>query len=115
MIREVDIDTAHSSMDMDSFEQQLSQRTKLVRVGYASNATGTINDVAEVIKLAHRVGALVFVNAVHYAPHGPIDVKALHCDFLTCSAYKFFAPHMGILYSKQEHLAKLKPYKVKAA
>ena len=81
-------------------------------IGYASNAVGTINDVAAVIRLAREVGAWVFVDAVHYAPHGPIDVRALDCDFLTCSAYKFYGPHVGILYGKRAHLAQLRPYKV---
>jgi len=115
IIHEVDINTADCTLDMNHLQQLLNQRTKLVAVGYAANATGTINDVAEVIKLAHGVGALVFVDAVHYAPHGPIDVKTLDCDFLACSGYKFFGPHLGILYGKEEHLARLKPYKVKPA
>jgi selenocysteine lyase/cysteine desulfurase len=76
---------------------------------------GTINPVAEITKLAHAAGALMFVDAVHYAPHGPIDVKALDCDFLVCSPYKFFGPHMGTLYGKREHLQRYKPYKVRPA
>ncbi len=76
---------------------------------------GTINPVAEITKLAHAAGALMFVDAVHYAPHGLIDVKALDCDFLACSPYKFFGPHMGTLYGKREHLEKFKPYKVRPA
>ncbi|HEY9639582.1 MAG TPA: aminotransferase class V-fold PLP-dependent enzyme, partial [Coleofasciculaceae cyanobacterium] len=71
--------------------------------------------IAQVVQMAHAVGALVFVDAVHYAPHAPIDVRALNCDFLACSAYKFFGPHVGILYGKQEHLARLRPYKVRPA
>ena len=85
----------------------------MVAVGYASNAVGTINDLAKVIQLAHAADALVFVDAVHNAPHGPIDVRALDCDFLACSAYKFFGPHVGALYGKHEHLARLRPYKVR--
>jgi selenocysteine lyase/cysteine desulfurase len=69
--------------------------------------------VAEITKLAHAVGALVYIDAVHYAPHGPIDVKALDCDFLVCSPYKFFGPHMGTLYGKREHLQRFRPYKVR--
>jgi selenocysteine lyase/cysteine desulfurase len=76
---------------------------------------GTINPVAEITKLAHSAGALMFVDAVHYAPHGLIDVKALDCDFLICSPYKFFGPHMGTLYGKREHLQRFKPYKVRPA
>jgi selenocysteine lyase/cysteine desulfurase len=85
-----------------------------VAVGYASNAVGTINDVKEIVRVAHKKGALAYIDAVHYAPHGPIDVRALDCDFLVCSSYKFFGPHMGILYGKREHLQRLQPYKVRA-
>jgi cysteine desulfurase family protein (TIGR01976 family) len=84
-------------------------------VGYASNAVGTINDVRRAVELAHSVGALAFVDAVHYAPHGLIDVRALDCDFLACSVYKFFGPHIGCLYGKAEHLERLHPYKVRPA
>ena len=89
-------------------------RTQLVAVGYASNAVGTINDVAQIVKLAHAKGALAYIDAVHYTPHGPIDVRAIDCDFLVCSSYKFFGPHMGILYGKREHLQRLRPYKLRA-
>jgi cysteine desulfurase family protein (TIGR01976 family) len=115
VIRTVEIDTKDCTLDMRDLERQLNERTRLVAVGYASNAVGTINNVAEVVRLAHNVGAWVFVDAVHYAPHGSIDVRALDCDFLTCSAYKFFGPHVGILYGKREHLAFLEPYKVRPA
>jgi selenocysteine lyase/cysteine desulfurase len=74
---------------------------------------GTINNVAEVVRLARQAGALSYIDAVHYAPHGPIDVRALDCDFLVCSTYKFFGPHMGVLYGKREHLHRLRPYKVR--
>jgi selenocysteine lyase/cysteine desulfurase len=84
-----------------------------VAVGYASNAVGTINNVAEVVRLARQAGALSYIDAVHYAPHGLIDVRALDCDFLVCSTYKFFGPHMGVLYGKREHLKKFHPYKVR--
>ena len=89
-------------------------RTKIVATVHASNAVGTINNVREVVRLAHTVGAMAYIDAVHYAPHGPIDVRALDCDFLVCSSYKFFGPHMGILYAKHEHLQRLRPYKVAA-
>lgn len=115
VIRTVEIDTNDCTLDMRDLERQLNERTRLVAIGYASNAVGTINDVAEVIRLAHSVGAWTFVDAVHYAPHGSIDVRALDCDFLACSAYKFFGPHVGILYGKREHLTFLKPYKVRPA
>jgi cysteine desulfurase family protein (TIGR01976 family) len=115
IIRMVDIDTEECTLDMADMARAIGPRTKLVAVGYASNAVGTINDVATITRMAHAVGALVYIDAVHYAPHGPIDVRALDCDFLACSPYKFFAPHMGVLYGKREHLARLRPYKVRPA
>ncbi|MBD2465203.1 cysteine desulfurase-like protein [Oscillatoria sp. FACHB-1407] len=115
VIRVVDIHPEDCTLDMADLERQISDRTKMVAVGYASNAVGTINDVKAIAQLAHAVGALVFVDAVHYAPHGPIDVRAIDCDFLACSAYKFFGPHVGILYGKRDHLARLRPYKVRPA
>jgi len=115
IIRMVDIDTEECTLDMADMARAIGPRTKLVAVGYASNAVGTINDVATITQMAHAVGALVYIDAVHYAPHGPIDVQALDCDFLACSPYKFFAPHMGALYGKREHLARLRPYKVRPA
>jgi len=102
------------TLNMVDLAQQISSRTRVVAVGYASNAVGTINDVKEIVRLAHERGALAYIDAVHYAPHGPIDVRALDCDFLVCSSYKFFGPHMGILYGKREHLQRLQPYKVRA-
>jgi cysteine desulfurase family protein (TIGR01976 family) len=115
VIQMVDIDTEECTLDMADMARAIGPRTKLVAVGYASNAVGTINDVATITRMAHAVGALVYIDAVHYAPHGPIDVRALDCDFLACSPYKFFAPHMGALYGKREHLARLRPYKVRPA
>jgi cysteine desulfurase family protein (TIGR01976 family) len=114
-VQMVDINPSDCTLDMDDMARKISRRTKLVAVGWASNAVGTINDIPEVVRQAHRVGALVFVDAVHYAPHGPIDVRALDCDFLACSPYKFFAPHLGTLYAKREHLNRLRPDKVRAA
>lgn len=114
-VRAVDVDVEDCTLDMADMARQINANTKLVAIGYASNAVGTINDVAEVIRMAHAVGALAFVDAVHYAPHGPIDVRALDCDFLACSPYKFFAPHMGALYGKREHMTRLQPYKVRPA
>lgn len=113
VVRVVDINVEDGTLDMDSLRAALSARTRLVAVNYASNAIGTIVDVEKVIQLAHAVGALVYVDAVQYAPHGPIDVQALDCDFLACSAYKFFGPHVGVLYGKAEHLTRLSPYKVR--
>lgn len=115
LIREVDVDVEDCSLDWADFETKVTPRTRLVALGYASNAVGTINDVARAVELARSVGALSFVDAVHYAPHGPIDVQALGCDFLACSVYKFFGPHVGVLYGKAEHLQRLRPYKVRPA
>ena len=103
------------TLDMDSLRSLLSERTRLVAVTHASNAVGSVPDVAAIVEMAHAVGAWVFVDAVQYAPHGPIDVQALDCDFLACSAYKFFGPHLGVLYGKAEHLATLRPHKVRPA
>jgi cysteine desulfurase family protein (TIGR01976 family) len=115
VIRQVDIREEDCTLDLDDLKRKVSTRTKLVAVGYASNMVGTINPIAEITKLAHAAGALMFIDAVHFAPHGLIDVKALDCDFLVCSPYKFFGPHMGTLYGKREHLEKFKPYKVRPA
>jgi cysteine desulfurase family protein (TIGR01976 family) len=115
VIRTVDIRESDCTLDLDDLKSKLCAKTKLVAVGYASNAVGTINPVAEITRLAHAAGALSFIDAVHYAPHGPMDVKALDCDFLVCSPYKFFGPHMGTLYGKREHLERFKPYKVRPA
>jgi cysteine desulfurase family protein (TIGR01976 family) len=114
-VRFVDIDPTDCTLDMADLERQITERTRVVAFGYASNAVGTINDVEEIVRLAHGVGALAYVDAVHYAPHGPIDVRRLACDFLVCSPYKFFGPHSGVLYGKREHLARLRPYKVRPA
>ena len=113
VIRVADILEHDCTLDMADLAGKINERTKAVAVGYASNAVGTINDVAEVVRLAHRKGAMVYVDAVHYGPHGAIDVGALDCDFLACSTYKFFGPHMGVLYGKREHLKRLQPYKVR--
>ena len=115
VIRQVDIRDSDCTLDLDDLKRKLSAKTKIVAVGYASNAVGTINPVAEITKLAHAAGALMFIDAVHYAPHGPIDVRGLDCDFLVCSPYKFFGPHMGTLYGKREHLLRFRPYKVRPA
>jgi cysteine desulfurase family protein (TIGR01976 family) len=113
VIRQVDIREADCTLDLEDLKRKLNEKTKIVAVGYASNAVGTINPVAGITKMAHAAGALVYIDAVHYAPHGLIDVKALDCDFLVCSPYKFFGPHMGTLYGKREHLQKFRPYKVR--
>ena len=114
-IQRVDIDPADCTLNLSDLKSKLNYRTRLVAVGYASNGVGTINPVAEITRLAHQVGAQVFIDAVHYAPHGLIDVRAIDCDFLACSPYKFFGPHSGVLYGKRERLQALKPYKVRPA
>ena len=115
IIRQVDIREDDCTLDMDDFRRKITQRTRLVAVGFASNAVGTINPIPEIIRLAHDAGALAFIDAVHSAPHCPIDVRALDCDFLACSPYKFFGPHMGCIYGKREHLLRFRPYKVRPA
>ena len=112
-IRTAKFNEADCTLDMQDLASKINTHTKLVAVGYASNAVGTINNVAEVVRLARQAGALSYIDAVHYAPHGPIDVRALDCDFLVCSTYKFFGPHMGVLYGKREHLKNLRPYRVR--
>jgi selenocysteine lyase/cysteine desulfurase len=92
-------------LDWSDFEASITNRTKLVAIGAASNALGTINDVPRAIRLAREVGALVFVDAVHYAPHALLDVRALDCDFLGMSAYKFYGPHVGVLFGKHDLLS----------
>lgn len=114
-IRWADVDMETCTLDMDHVKSLINERTRLVAVGYASNAVGTINDVKTIIGWAKAAGAYSFVDAVQYAPHALIDVKALDCDFLACSAYKFFGPHVGMLYGKREHLQRLRAYRVRPA
>ena len=114
-VRTVDIHPEDGTLDLDDLNAKLSDRTRLVAVGYASNALGTINPVGEIIRRAHTAGALTYIDAVHFAPHGPIDVQALDTDFLVCSAYKFFGPHLGALYGKEAVLEALPAYKVRPA
>ena len=111
----VDFDPESGLLDMEGYARALEQRPRLVAFGYASNALGTINPVRQMVTMAREVGALTFVDAVQYAPHGAIDVQALGCDFLVCSAYKFFGPHQGILYGRYDLLAELPAYKVRPA
>src|SRR5499427_4134620 len=112
-VRWADINNGDCTLDMADLASKINKNTKVVAVGYASNGVGTINPVQEIVRLAHHVGALAYIDAVHYAPHGLIDVAALDCDFLACSTYKFFGPHMGVLYGKREHLQRFRPYKVR--
>jgi cysteine desulfurase family protein (TIGR01976 family) len=114
-VRWLDFRREDCTLALDTLPNLLNERTKLVAVNYASNAVGTINDVRHVVSMAHEVGALAYVDAVHYAPHDLIDVKLLDCDFLASSAYKYFGPHTGILYGKYEHLDRLQAYKVRPA
>jgi cysteine desulfurase family protein (TIGR01976 family) len=103
------------TLDLEELRHLINERTKLVAVGCASNATGTINSVRDIADWAHQVGALVFLDAVHFAPHALIDVQALGCDFLACSAYKFFGPHLGVLWGRRRLLEELEAYKVRPA
>jgi len=111
----VDFHPEDGTLDLADLDRALEKKPKLIAVGYASNALGTINPVADIAARARAAGALVFVDAVHYAPHGPIDAAALGCDFLACSAYKFFGPHLGLLYGRRELLEELPAYKVRPA
>lgn len=114
-VRVVPFSSETFTLDLEALDRALSRRTRLVAVGAASNAIGTVNDVAAVAERARRAGALSFVDAVHYTPHRLPDVQAMGCDFLACSAYKFFGPHVGILWGRTEHLERLTPYKVPPA
>ncbi|MGD8455427.1 MAG: cysteine desulfurase-like protein [Anaerolineales bacterium] len=111
----VDFDVEDGTLRMDSFEAALEKEPKLVALGYASNALGTINPVKKMARMAHDAGALVFVDAVQYAPHCPIDVRDIDVDFLACSSYKFYGPHVGILYGRYDLLDELFAYKVRPA
>ena len=102
-----------TTIDLDSLAAQLSERTRVVAFPWASNAVGTLVDVSRVTELAHEAGALAWVDAVHYAPHGPIDVAATGVDVLLCSPYKFFGPHLGLAYARPELLERWQPYKVR--
>jgi cysteine desulfurase family protein (TIGR01976 family) len=112
-VRWAEIHDEDCTLDMADLASKINSNTKLVAAGYASNAVGTINPVKEIVRLAHAAGALAYIDAVHYGPHGLIDVADLDCDFLACSTYKFFGPHMGVLFGKREHLQRLRPYKVR--
>src|SRR5574341_282 len=114
-VKWVDWDAESGRLRLDQMAKLIGRKTRLVACTYASNALGTINDVRQVTQMAHTVGAMAYLDAVHYTPHGPVDVQALDCDFLVCSAYKFFGPHVGALYGKREHLERLPAYKVRPA
>ena len=114
-VHQAGIDTDACTVDLDDFAAKLSRRTRVAAFGWASNGAGTINDVERLVELCRDAGAMTYVDAVHYAPHGRIDVAALGCDFLVCSAYKFFGPHVGVLYGRRDLLARERPYKVRPA
>jgi len=111
----VDFDVEDGTLKLDDLQRVLERKPRFLAVGYASNALGTINPLKQIIKMAHDSGTMVYIDAVQYAPHGPIDVQDLDCDFLVSSSYKFFGPHAGILYGKQDLLEKLFAYKVRPA
>ena len=104
-----------TTLDLEDLAAQLTDRTRVVAFPWASNAVGTLVDVARVAELAHEAGALAWVDAVHYGPHGPIDVAAVGADVLICSPYKFYGPHLGLAYGKSELLERWRPYKVRPA
>ena len=116
IIRTVPFHVEDGTLDIAAFQNALNPgRTRLVALNHASNALGTITDIAPLIRQAHDAGALVFIDGVQSVPHLPIDVAALDCDFLACSAYKFFGPHVGVLYGKRERMERLRPHKVRPA
>jgi cysteine desulfurase family protein (TIGR01976 family) len=115
VVRWLDFDIEDGTLRLDQLDELLSPRTRLVACGHASNALGTVNPVAQIIARARQAGALTYIDAVHYAPHGPIDVRALGCDFLVASAYKFFGPHVGVLYGRYDLLDGLPAYRVRPA
>lgn len=113
VVRSVRVNLPECTLDYDDLERAVTTRTRVVALGYASNAVGTINDVKRAASIAHSVGAVCVVDAVHYALHGAIDVRDIGCDFLLCSAYKFFGPHVGILYGRRDAFERLATYKVR--
>ena len=108
-VADVAMDINTCTLDMEDLRDKLLKKPRVVAVNYASNGVGTISDVHKIIEMSHAVGAIAVVDAVHYAAHGPLDVKKLDADFLLCSAYKFFGPHIGVMYAKKEKLSKLTP------
>lgn len=114
VVEDVAVNVNSCTLDMDDFKTKLSENTKVVACNYAQNAVGTISDIGQIISMAHEIGAVTVVDAVHYAAHGPTDVQEIETDFLICSAYKFFGPHIGILYAKKEALDKLRTLRVRS-
>jgi cysteine desulfurase family protein (TIGR01976 family) len=115
IVRHAPVNSVDGTLDQVAWQNLLSERTRFVAMGYASNLTGSVNPVGEMIRRAQQVGATTFVDAVHYAPHGRICVRDLQCDFLACSAYKFFGPHEGILWGRRQLLETHKPWKLRPA
>lgn len=115
VVHQIPLEGADCALDAAKVCERINANTRLVAVSYASNVTGSIVDIKTIVEAAHRVGAQVYVDAVHYAPHNLIDVQALGCDFLVCSAYKFFGPHVGMAYIAPQWLQRLRPYKVEPA
>jgi cysteine desulfurase family protein (TIGR01976 family) len=115
VVRFLDVDPSDCTLRLDQLQSLVNSRTVLVAVGVASNAVGTINPVADIAAAAHRVGALLFLDAVHAVPHMLADVRQWGADFLVCSAYKFFGPHLGVLWGRRELLARLPAYKLRPA
>jgi cysteine desulfurase family protein (TIGR01976 family) len=113
-VRFAEID-AECRLDLDHLRSLVNERTRVVAFPWAANSVGTVNPVAEVAGIAHRAGALAWVDAVHYGPHGPIDVQAVDADVLVCSPYKFYGPHLGLAFGKRELLESWRPYKVRPA
>jgi len=114
-VRTVGVDLADCTLDLDELDRLIGPRTRLIAVGWASNAVGTINPIREIARRAHAVGAMVYVDAVHYAPHVGIDARAVDADFVVCSSYKFFGPHAGVLYGRRDVLERLPSYKIRPA
>ena len=114
-VRFADVRTEDCTLDLGDLERRITPRTRLLAVTHASNAVGTIPDLKAVSALARRAGAWLWVDAVHYGPHGSIDVRGIDCDFLVCSSYKFYGPHLGLLYGRGDLLQRLRPFKVRPA
>jgi cysteine desulfurase family protein (TIGR01976 family) len=113
VVKVIDIHPEDATLNLDSLQSLLSEKTKLVALTAASNAVGSLTDIPTIAKWTHQVGAELFVDAVHYAPHRRIDVQAWDCDYLVCSGYKFFGPHIGILYGKPQRMQEICPYKLR--
>jgi cysteine desulfurase family protein (TIGR01976 family) len=113
VVRSADLNEENCTVDVDDLRRQLSGRTRVVAFPWASNAVGSISPVRRIAELAHDAGALAWVDAVHYAPHGPIDAAAVGADILICSPYKFFGPHLGLFFSRREVVERWRPYKVR--